>query len=236
MMPSDDVTITANFKEDTPIEVTYKINVPAPKNGTVEIAKEAVANNLVKLAVKPDKGYAVANVVINTTDGQAVAVTDEGNGIYSFTMPAGDINVNVTFRPEGGTEKTYQVNITDSKNGKVTAPQTSYVAGSKVVLTVTPDKGYKLDKIIAATKENKNVKLQKQKDGTYTFEMPANDVTVKASFETTGKPVAPDSKPNKPGTPPKTGDNTHFVLWGSLIVLSLGAVTTLAFSRKKKRR
>lgn len=236
MMPSGDVTITANFKEDTPIEVTYKINVPAPKNGTVEIAKEAVANNLVKLTVKPDKGYAVANVVINTTNGQAVAVTDEGNGIYSFTMPASDINVNVTFRPEGGTEKTYQVNITDSKNGKVTAPQTSYVAGSKVVLTVTPDKGYKLDKIIAATKENKNVKLQKQKDGTYTFEMPANDVTVKASFKTTGKPVAPDSKPNKPGTPPKTGDNTHFVLWGSLIVLSLGAVTTLAFSRKKKRR
>lgn len=236
VMPSSDVTVTAAFKEDTPVEVSYAIHVPEMKNGTIEIPKTAVENSTVQLIVKPAKGYVVANVVIHTLDGQAVSIADQGNGVYTFTMPASDITVNATFRPESGTETTYKVTIQDSKNGKVTVPQTSYTVGSKVILTAVPDKGYKLDKITAVDSKNQTIKLKKQKDGTYTFEMPANDVTIKASFKTTGKPAVPDSKPNKPGTPPKTGDNSHLTLWSSLVLLSLGSVITFTFYRKRKHK
>ena len=235
-MPSSDVTVTAAFKEDTPVEVSYAIHVPEIKNGTIEIPETAVENSTVQLIVKPAKGYVVANVVIHTLDGQAVSIADQGNGVYTFTMPASDITVNATFRPESGTETTYKVTIQDSRNGKVTVPQTSYTVGSKVILTAVPDKGYKLDKITAVDSKNQTIKLKKQKDGTYTFEMPANDVTIKASFKTTGRSAVPDSKPNKPGTPPKTGDNSHLTLWSSLVLLSLGSVITFTFYRKRKHK
>lgn len=236
VMPSSDVTVTAAFKEDTPVEVSYAIHVPEIKNGTIEIPETAVENSTVQLIVKPAKGYVVANVVIHTLDGQAVSIADQENGVYTFTMPASDITVNATFRPDSGTETTYKVTIQDSRNGKVTVPQTSYTVGSKVILTAVPDKGYKLDKITAVDSKNQTIKLKKQKDGTYTFEMPANDVTIKASFKTTGRSAVPDSKPNKPGTPPKTGDNSHLTLWSSLVLLSLGSVITFTFYRKRKHK
>ena len=243
VMPSGDVTIKATFKEVAPEVVIYKINLKNPENGTVKIDKEAAENSLAKLTVVPDEGYVVDQVTVRTVDGKVVDITDEGAGVYSFTMPASDVDVEVTFKAEGAVEKTYKVTVADSKNGKVTVPQKTYKAGEKVVLTATPDKGYKLDTISATTKEGKEIKLQKQKDGTYTFEMPANDVTIKASFKADGKPAVPDgkpsdtgSKPAKPGVPPKTGDNFNAVLWGSVIVLSLGAVIAVIAFRKKNNK
>lgn len=233
-MPSSDVTVTATFKKDIPVEVSYNINITDTKNGIVEGPKTAIENSNVELVTKPAKGYVVANVVINTVDGQAIKATDQGNGIYTFTMPASDVNVNVTFKPESTAETTYQVTITKSEHGKVTVPQTSYTEGSNVVLTVTPDKGYKLDKITATTKDNKEIKLKKQKDGTYSFEMPASDVTIKASFKTTGKPAAPTNKPSKPGTPPKTGDYSNLAMWTILGLVSLGSAATLTLNKKRR--
>ena len=81
-----------------------------------------------------------------------------------------------------GKPKTFNVKISDSiSNGKVTADKTSGIyAKSKVSLTVTPDDGYKLDKLEVV----KNISDQKVTVDEYnTFEMPGSDVTVTATFK-----------------------------------------------------
>lgn len=55
-------------------------------------------------------------------------------------------------------------------------------AGTRVTVTVTPDQGYKLDKLTASDKNGKDVALTQGDDGTYTFVMPNSKVTLSAAF------------------------------------------------------
>ena len=68
-------------------------------------------------------------------------------------------------------------------NGTAFASPTSNVAkGVTVTITVTPDKGYKLDKLTATDNSGKTLTLTKKNDTTYTFTMPASAVKVSATF------------------------------------------------------
>ena len=50
-----------------------------------------------------------------------------------------------------------------------------------MTLTVKPDQGYKLDTLTVTDQNGKEIKVT-EKNGTYTFTMPASKVTVKAAF------------------------------------------------------
>lgn len=54
----------------------------------------ALQGETVTLTVTPDEGYAVKSVSVNDGD---VALTDNADGTYSFTMPAGDVDVSAQF-------------------------------------------------------------------------------------------------------------------------------------------
>ena len=84
---------------------------------------------------------------------------------------------------------TYAITIQNSKNGGVTASHKSAAKDTAVTLTVTPDKGYVLDTLNVLDSKNKAVKLT-EKNGKYTFTMPAGKVTVSAAF----KAAAPASE------------------------------------------
>ncbi|MDO4517123.1 MAG: S-layer homology domain-containing protein, partial [Bacillota bacterium] len=71
--------------------------------------------------------------------------------------------------------------IKDSVNGKVTADNKAAAKGDTVTLTVTPDKGYTLETLTVTDKNGGELKLT-EKNGKYTFTMPASNVTVKATF------------------------------------------------------
>lgn len=81
----------------------------------------------------------------------------------------------------GSGSSTYRVNVESTKNGTVTMSPKSASAGKIVTLTVTPDKGYTLETIKVLNSNGKEIKLT-EKDGKYTFVMPASKVTVKATF------------------------------------------------------
>ena len=81
----------------------------------------------------------------------------------------------------GGGALTYDVTIDKTANGSITASAKSASKGDAVTLTVTPDKGYALDALTVLDQDGKEVKLT-EKDGKYTFTMPAGKVTVKGSF------------------------------------------------------
>ena len=84
---------------------------------------------------------------------------------------------------------TYAITVQNSKNGAVTASHKSAAKDTAVTLTVTPDKGYELDTLTVLDSKNKAVKLT-EKNGKYTFTMPAGKVTVSAAF----KAAAPASE------------------------------------------
>ena len=81
----------------------------------------------------------------------------------------------------GAVSNTYAVSTGKTANGKVSASPDAAKKGDTVTLTVTPDKGYALDKLTVTDKNGDQVKLT-EKNGKYTFTMPAGRVNVKASF------------------------------------------------------
>src|SRR5699024_5358491 len=55
----------------------------------------------VTITATPDEGYVVGKVTVTKANGEKVAVTDLGNGKYTFTQPSGKVTIDVTFIPEG---------------------------------------------------------------------------------------------------------------------------------------
>lgn len=72
----------------------------------------------------------------------------------------------------------YNINISESSNGSVTANPTSAEEGSSVVLTITPDSGYELESLTIDDEDWTEFVA----DNSCQFTMPNHDVTVSASF------------------------------------------------------
>ncbi len=79
----------------------------------------------------------------------------------------------------------YNVNISATTNGSVTANPTSAEAGTTIALTVTPDAGYVLDALTVTDASSNTVTVTNNE-----FTMPASDVTVTATFKLNEKPAA----------------------------------------------
>ncbi len=76
----------------------------------------------------------------------------------------------------------YPVVISDVENGKAAADKSNAVAGDKVTITVTPDRGYTLETIAVTDENGTELELTSKGDGRYTFTMPASRVSIKATF------------------------------------------------------
>ena len=78
---------------------------------------------------------------------------------------------------------TYSVVPSECEHGSVTVSPKVASAGDTVTITVSPDKGYTLETITVTDKGGKNAALTAAKVGeTYSFKMPADDVSVEATF------------------------------------------------------
>ena len=76
---------------------------------------------------------------------------------------------------------TYAITMKDAENGEVTADHKRAERGDTITLTVNPDKGYTLETLTVTDQTGKQVKVR-EKNGKYTFTMPASKVTVEATF------------------------------------------------------
>lgn len=81
----------------------------------------------------------------------------------------------------GSYTPSYTVSVDKTVNGTITVSPKSASKGYTVTITVKPDKGYELDTLKVLDKNGDKVKLT-EKNGKYTFTMPAGKVTVKGSF------------------------------------------------------
>ena len=81
-----------------PANPNYKITVEATQGGTVTADPTAAkAGTTVTLTPVPNRGYQVGSVAVTDRFGEAVAVTEQAGGTYTFTMPNGQVTVTVTF-------------------------------------------------------------------------------------------------------------------------------------------
>lgn len=77
----------------------YPIHVASGENGTVTVSSNrATPGDTVTITVKPDAGYALDQLTVTDQNSHGVALTDQGGGTYTFTMPEGKVTVEATFR------------------------------------------------------------------------------------------------------------------------------------------
>ena len=93
-----DTTFTAQWSYIPPANPNYKITIGAMENGTVTANPTAAkAGATVTLTPVPDEGYALSTLIVTDRFGNAVRVTEQADGTYTFTMPNGQVTVTATF-------------------------------------------------------------------------------------------------------------------------------------------
>lgn len=192
-MPNGDVTIsvTKNAK-------TYAVKVADANKDTLKITSpeadlnKVTAGTTITVVATPKDGYTLTadGVVVTYGNNQTLKATPdtEKANTYTFAMPAGDATVSAAFEEV----KKYNVTVAGTvENGTVGVEPKTAAAKDVVTVTVTPNTNFKYtDGSLKATytdggtkKEINDFKAVDGKENTYTFEMPAADVTVSAAFE-----------------------------------------------------
>ena len=77
----------------------YPVTTPGKtENGTVTVSpRSAEKGDSVTITVKPDSGYQLDDLTVTDKNGKELKLTDKGNGKYTFTMPAGKVEIKATF-------------------------------------------------------------------------------------------------------------------------------------------
>lgn len=192
-MPDGDVTISV-----TKDAKTYEVKVADANKDTLKITSpeadldKVTAGTTITVVATPKDGYTLTadGVVVTYGDNQTLKATPdtEKANTYTFAMPAGDATVSAAFEEV----KKYNVTVAGTvENGTVGVEPKTAAAKAVVTVTVTPNTNFKYtDGSLKATytdggtkKEINDFKAVDGKENTYTFEMPAADVTVSAAFE-----------------------------------------------------
>jgi hypothetical protein len=148
------------------------ITVEENENGTITAsARYAVSGTEITLTGDPNSGYRFSKWSLTPE----LTVTDN-----KFTMPEEAVTVSAVFARRSSSS-TYPITVKNSKNGSASSSHKSASSGTTVTITVTPDKGYTLETLTVTDKNGKEIKLT-EKNGKYTFTMPASKVEINATF------------------------------------------------------
>lgn len=81
------------------VTTTYTVTVENSANGSVTAdVKSAAKDDTVTLTAKANEGYELSTITVTDASGKEVKLTDKGNGVYTFAMPAANVTVKSTFK------------------------------------------------------------------------------------------------------------------------------------------
>ena len=88
-----------SYSGSSSYDPTYSVSTPSKtEHGTVTVSpKNASKGDRVTVTVKPDSGYVLETLTVTDKNGNELKLKDKGNGKYTFTMPAGKVEVKATF-------------------------------------------------------------------------------------------------------------------------------------------
>ena len=160
---------------------SYEVPTVTFENGSAKGAFE-VSEGL-KGNLKIYAGYFTQDPTAYKAEGKVVESVDKDG----YTYKVGEPTPEPTPTPStgGGSSKpkyTASVDKNDVDNGNVKLSSTRAKAGSKVTVTVTPDAGYELKKLVILDKDGNKVDVTDNGDGTFTFKMPKGGVEVVPTF------------------------------------------------------
>lgn len=214
-------TITVQYTSQNYEPVTLAINLVA-KNRTaptfILTADHDTLSGGGKVTLTLERGNLPdgAVVTVSGTDeaGNAVTLTDNGDGTYSASLPnktqtytfiaAYDgsqtiapktdfTTVKVQQRSSGGGEPakpSFPVKISSSGDGVAKVDKSYASAGDKVTITVTPGRNASVQRITVTDEDGERLKLTENRDGTYSFTMPSGTANVYVRFSGSGLPFA----------------------------------------------
>ena len=114
---------------------------------------------------------------------------------FSITVPhVGENDGSGSGGSSSDNERTYAIVTGDDGHGSVTVSADEASAGTRITVTVKPDSGYVLDELTITDAKNKDLKVTKRSETTYTFYMADSKVTVDASFIGDGAAEKPDAR------------------------------------------
>lgn len=214
-------TITVQYTSQNYKPVTLAINLVARNRTAPTFILTADHDTLSgggKVTLTLERGNLPdgAVVTVSGTDeaGNAVTLTDNGNGTYSATLPnktqtytfiaAYDgiqtiapktdfTTVKVQQRSSGGGEPakpSFPVKISNSGDGVAKVDKSYASAGAKVTITVTPGRNATVQHITVTDEDGERLKLTENRDGTYSFTMPSGTANVYVRFSGSGLPFA----------------------------------------------
>lgn len=166
---------------------TLQAAVDSVKSGkTIKLEQNVAVNTKATVAktikfevATNEKTFAKENIVAgaNTT----VKVTGDASPYtYEFTYTKPSSGSSSGSSSSGKT--TYKVTTSAVNNGGVNASPSNAEKGATITITLSPDKGYKLDKLTVTDGSGKSVSTVKKSDTVYTFTMPASAVKVGVSY------------------------------------------------------
>lgn len=180
-------TIKAYYKKQQ-----FTVTASATTNGTITLGEPATLDwgENFTIHVKADLNYEIDTV---TVDGNDVTVNNLGD--YAFTMPTHDVTVSATFKKIKYTITGEGNNVTFGIPDKST-----YDWGDMVKITVTPAEWYNIKDVYAKTGTTGITKVSGE-ENTYSFTMPASDITIVAVAERPNFTVTFDSQGGSAVTP-----------------------------------
>ena len=214
-------TITVQYTSQNYEPVTLAINLVARNRTAPTFILTADHDTLSgggKVTLTLERGNLPdgAVVTVSGTDeaGNAVTMTDNGDGTYSATLPnktqtytfiavydesqtiapkTDFTTVKVQQRSSGGGEPakpSFPVKIANSGDGVAKVDKSYASAGAKVTITVTPGRNATVQRITVTDEDGQRLKLTENRDGTYSFTMPSGTANVYVRFSGSGLPFA----------------------------------------------
>ena len=92
-------TYSRPYSGSSSYDPTYSVSTPSKtENGSVTVSpKSASKGDTVTITVKPNSGYVLETLTVTDKNGNELTLKDKGDGKYTFTMPAGKVEVKATF-------------------------------------------------------------------------------------------------------------------------------------------
>ena len=194
-MPNADVYIVVTFTAITPSEPILSA-VAGTEPGTIDVSwTQSTDNGAIitgySLSVSTDTDQPIEGspfIIEPTQSEYRLSNLDQGASytlqLTSYNHDASAVSNEVAVTLPEPEQQRFTVSVAaDIEHGTVAVSPDQAQEGALVTVTASPEEGYELESVSVSAEDGTAISPANQDDGSFTFQMPASDVTVTASFK-----------------------------------------------------